>query len=380
MIPIAGPSITEKEIEYVRQAVADSWYGNAGSWVRRFEEAFAVHVSRGYGVATNSCTAALHLAMQAMDIGPGDEVIVPDITWIATAAPVRYVGATPVFADVNARSWCLDTDSVEANITPRTKAIIGVDLYGSMPNWSALTEIAQRHDLWLVEDAAQAMGSELYGKKAGWFGDVSVFSFHGTKTLTTGGEGGMLLTNNGTILEKARYYQNHCRDRQGRMFWNTDVGYKYKMTDMQAAMGCAQLERVDELVAMKTRIFGWYKTHLQAVGLLNLNMNVLTDVIKEFVNSYWMTTIDYKGMNSKISKEDLIVAMASVGIACRPFFYPLSSLTAFADLMQCRMFRHVGQANKVAYEISPQAINLPSALSLTEEDVVTVCQTLKGLL
>lgn len=380
MIPIAGPSVTEHEYKYVGQAMTDGWYTNAGDWVRRFEREMAKHCQRMCAVATNSCTAALHLALRAIDLRPGDQVIVPDSTWIATAAPVVYMGATPVFADIDPVTWCIDVNKVEQLITPRTRAIIGVDLYGALPDWGRLYDLAVRYKLWAIEDAAQAIGSTWNSKPAGYHGHISVFSFHGTKTMTTGGEGGMLLTDNPALEERIRYYQGHCRGPGSRMFWNTDVGYKYKMTDIQAAMGCAQLERLHELVDKKRQIHNWYRKHLDALNL-RPNMNASTSVLPKLYNSYWMTTVDYRGLSPK-PKEDVIAAMAQRGIACRPFFYPLSSLPAFADFPQCQVIRHSASrpVNVQAYSISPQAINLPSALCLTEEQVAEVCVAFKDCL
>src|SRR6266850_1354070 len=193
-IPVAGPSITQKEIDYVTDAVTNAWYGNANVYHDRFEKAFAEYLGLRYAMTLPSCTSAIHLALLALGVGPGDEVIVPDATWIASAAPITYVGATPVFADIDERTWCLSAKSFEACITSKTRAVIPVDLYGNIPDMDAIEGVARQHQIAIVEDAAEAIGSEYKGRKAGSFGDASVFSFHGSKTLTTG-EGGMLVTN-----------------------------------------------------------------------------------------------------------------------------------------------------------------------------------------
>ncbi|MDD1705619.1 MAG: DegT/DnrJ/EryC1/StrS family aminotransferase, partial [Methanoregulaceae archaeon] len=192
-IPISGPSITQKEVEYVTDAVRNAWYENANLFHERFEKAFAAYVGRLHAVTLPSCTSGIHLSLAALGISRGDEVIVPDVTWIASAAPVSYVGAMPVFADIDPETWCISAESLNACITTRTKAIIPVDLYGSMPDMDAIREIAGEHDLAVIEDAAEAIGSEYHGKRAGSFGDTGTFSFHGSKTLTTA-EGGMLVT------------------------------------------------------------------------------------------------------------------------------------------------------------------------------------------
>src|SRR6186997_3303179 len=198
-IPIAGPSITQKEIDYVTEAVKTAWYDGANVFHARFERAFAAHCGRRHAVCLPSCTSGLHLALLALGVGPGDEVIVPDATWIASVAPVCYVGATPVFADIDAQTWCLSSDAFEAAVTPRTKAAIVVDLYGSMPDWSRISEIASRSSITLIEDAAEAIGSLWRDRPAGSFGVMSAFSFHGSKTLTTG-EGGMLVLDDARLL------------------------------------------------------------------------------------------------------------------------------------------------------------------------------------
>src|SRR5690349_1497383 len=200
-IPIAGPSITQKEIDYVSEAVKSAWCDGANVLHERFERAFAAYWGRRHAVSLPSCTSALHLALLTLGIGEGDEVIVPDATWIASVAPVRYVGATPIFADIDAQTWCLSPEAFEAAITPRTKAAIVVDLYGSMPDWDHLKEIASRNGVALVEDAAEAVGSRWRDRVAGSFGEMSAFSFHGSKTLTTG-EGGMLVLDDDRLLER----------------------------------------------------------------------------------------------------------------------------------------------------------------------------------
>ncbi|MBE9572603.1 MAG: DegT/DnrJ/EryC1/StrS family aminotransferase, partial [Proteobacteria bacterium] len=233
-IPVSGPWITQKEIDYVADAAANAWYENANMYHERFEKAFAEYLGVKYAVTLPSCTSALHLSLLALGMGPSDEVIVPDVTWIASAAPIIYVGATPVFADMDEKTWCMSVESFEECITPKTKAIIPVDLYGGVPDWDRILEIASRHNIAVIEDAAEAIGSEYKGKKAGVFGDTGTFSFHGSKTMTTG-EGGMLVTDNRDIFERVLFLRDHGRKPGDVMFFNAEVGYKYKMSSMQAA-------------------------------------------------------------------------------------------------------------------------------------------------
>ncbi|NLW77105.1 MAG: DegT/DnrJ/EryC1/StrS aminotransferase family protein, partial [Methanomicrobiales archaeon] len=207
-IPVAGPSITQKEIGYVTDAVTNAWYEKANMYHEKFEQAFQNYIGSEYSIALPSCTSALHLSLLAIGIGPGDEVIVPDCTWIATAAPIFYVGATPVFADIDKNTWCLSEESLQECITPNTKAVIPVDLYGGMPDYRVISEIGHDHDIMIIEDAAEAIGSEYNGKKAGSFGLTGCFSFHGSKTLTTG-EGGMLVTEDKAVYDRAQFLRDH---------------------------------------------------------------------------------------------------------------------------------------------------------------------------
>ena len=249
-IPVAGPSITQKEIDYVAEATLGDWYENAGRFNARFERAFADHVGVRHAISLPSGTSAIHLSLAALGIGRGDEVVVPDATWIASAAPVTYVGAVPVFADIDPFTWCLDSDSFATCITPRTRAVIPVDLYGGMPDMEAINRIAGDKGIAVIEDAAQAIGSQYRGRRAGAFGDAGIFSFHGSKTLTTG-EGGMMVSDRDDLYERARVLSDHGRPPGDRIFMNSEVAFKYKMSSMQAALGLAQLERIEELTARK---------------------------------------------------------------------------------------------------------------------------------
>ncbi len=369
-IPVSGPWITQKEIDYVTDAVTNAWYGNANIWHVRFEKAFAEYIGVRHAISLPHCTAAIHLSLLALNVGPDDEVIVPDATWIASAAPVTYVGATTVFADIDPRTWCLDAAAFEACVTPRTKAVIPVDLYGNMPDMTAIREVARRHSVAIIEDAAEAIGSEFGGKRAGSFGDTGVFSFHGSKTLTTG-EGGMLVTDRDDIRARVLFLRDHGRPPGDRLFYNTEVAYKYKMSSMQAALGAAQLERVEELITRKREIFSWYSEELAGLSGVTLNYEA-----PETRNTYWMITAVWDE-RFVLTKEQLMAELSAAAIDCRPFFHPLSSLPAYAQSPQAEAAR---QRNRVSYAIAPRAINLPSALNLTREKVHRVCMTLKDIL
>lgn len=367
-IPVAGPWITEAEVSAVARAAREEWYADAGHSVRAFEAAFAARHGRRYAIALPSCTAALHLALVALGIGPGDRVAVPELTWIASAAPVTYVGAEPVFVDVNPQTWCMDTDAF-AEIAPDVRAVIPVDLYGGTPDFDAIEAIAATHGVHVLEDAAQAVGTTWRGRPAGQFGVASAFSFHGSKTLTTG-EGGMLVTDDAALHERGRFLANHGRHSHDTSFISAEIAFKYQMTSMQAAMGLAQLERLDELVARKREIFGWYEEGLEPLrGRLALNAEP-----PGLHNSYWMVTVvlDDAPVRDKFA---LVAHLDARGIDARPMFSALSSLPAYAGAGDRS---RAAVRNRVAYDIGPRGVNLPSGLNLTPELVARVCAAVSG--
>jgi perosamine synthetase len=369
-IPVAGPSITQKEIDYVTDAVTNAWYSNANVYHERFQKAFADYLGRRYAIALPSCTSAIHLSLLALGIGPGDEVIVPDATWIASAAPITYVGATTVFADMDEDTWCLSASSFEECITSRTKAVIPVDLYGNMPKIDEILEVAERHGIAVIEDAAEAAGAEYRGKKAGSFGDTGVFSFHGSKTLTTG-EGGMLVTDRDDIYHRALFLRDHGRTPGDSLFWNKEVAHKYKMTSMQAALGLAQLERLDELMVRKREIFDCYKRQLSDLPGLTLNPE-----LPYSKNAFWMITA-VLDPDLGIEKNYLQTELSKQNIDSRPFFHPLSSIPAYHDSPQAQAAR---ERNSVSYRICPYGLNLPSALNLTEEKIRIVSDVFRSII
>lgn len=369
-IPVAGPSISKKEIAYVTDAIRNGWYEHANDYILSFEKAFAQYLGRKYAISLPSCTSALHLSLLALDIKQGDEVIVPDATWIASAAPVSYVGATPVFADIDPQTWCLSAETIQVCITPKTKAIIVVNLYGHMPEWNAILKLAKKHNIAVIEDAAESIGSQYQDKLSGTFGITSCFSFHGSKTLTTG-EGGMLVTDDEHIYKRCAQLRDHGRAPGDIMFQNLEVGYKYKMSPLQAALGLAQLERVEELVQKKRQIFGWYQKYLKNIKQLTLNPHSETTY-----NSYWMSTLVWD-KNLPLDKPSVVRALAERNIASRPFFDPLSSLPAYAHLPDIARYK---KQNLHSYDIAARAINLPSALCLKQTEVKQVAEALREII
>ncbi|GCE36411.1 Bacillosamine/Legionaminic acid biosynthesis aminotransferase PglE; 4-keto-6-deoxy-N-Acetyl-D-hexosaminyl-(Lipid carrier) aminotransferase [Rhodococcus wratislaviensis] len=365
-IPVAGPWVTDLEVQYVAEAAANDWYDNAGQSVDRFETEFADYLGIDFAAAVPHCTSALHLAMLALDIGPGDEVIVPESTWVATAAPIDYVGATPVFADIDPTTWCLSPDSLEKCLSPRTKAIVTVDLYGGIPDMEAIA--ARAAGIPVIEDAAQAIGAFAQDRAAGTLGEIGTFSFHGTKTVTTG-EGGMAVTSRSDLFERISRLRDHGRTPAGHRYFVTDeLGFKYRMSSLQAAFGRAQLARIDELVGKKRQIFEWYEKRLG--GVPGLRLNSRQDGVQ---NTFWMVTV-VVDRSYGLSTRRLMELFDLQMVDTRPFLPPLSSLPAFSEYdTSTTAARH----NRTAYDIASRAINLPSALRITEEQVDKVCDLLQ---
>jgi perosamine synthetase len=351
------PSITELEVRYATDAAQNGWGARCYEYITRFEEAFKQHLGVKYAIATSSCTGALHMGMAALGIGPGDEVIMADTNWIATAAPIVHLGATPVFVDILPDSWCIDPILAEAAITPRTKAIIAVHLYGNLCEMDQLIAIGEKHGIPVIEDAAEAIGSVYHGKRAGSMGKFGTFSFHGTKTITTG-EGGMFVTNDAALYEHVLTLSNHGRVRgQTKQFWPDMVGFKYKMSNIQAAIGCAQIERIEELTRRKREIFSYYRERLAKLPGVSINPETLDTVI-----GAWMPTIVFDP-STGVTREKLQEAFAADDIDARVFFHPLSSLPMFKKMPR----------NSHAWSIPCRAINLPSYHEITDADMDRVC-------
>lgn len=368
-IPVAGPWVTDLEVRYVAEAAANDWYREAGRSVGQFESEFADYLGLKHAAAVPHCTSALHLAMLALDVGPGDEVIVPESTWVATAAPIAYVGATPVFADIESDTWCVSAESVAQRIGPRTKAIVTVDLYGSTPDMTAVRAAAG--EIPIIEDAAQSIGGRFQEQRTGTLGDLGTFSFHGTKTLTTG-EGGMVVTDRTDLFDKIARLRDHGRTAGDfRYFVTEQLGYKYRMSSLQAAFGRAQLSRVDELIDKKRQIFEWYEQRLADVPGLSLNHRK-----NGVYNTFWSVTI-VLDPSYGLSTRQLMESFDRQLVDTRPFFPPLSSLGAFSAY---DTVVGAAQRNPVAYDIADRSINLPSALILSEDQVDRVCAVLQAIL
>lgn len=347
------PSITELEVSYATDAARNGWGDRCYEYINRFEEMFSRHLGVKHAIATSSCTGALHMGLAALGVGPGDEVIMADTNWIATAAPIVHLGAKPVFVDILPDSWCINPELAEAAITSRTKAIIAVHLYGNLCEMDQLLAIGQKHDIPIIEDTAEAIGSVYHGKRAGSLGKFGTFSFHGTKTMTTG-EGGMFVTDNDELYETVLTLSNHGRARgQTKQFWPDMVGFKYKLSNIQAAIGCAQLERIEELIARKREIFQIYANAI--IELPGVSMNPEKPAT---VNGYWMPTVVF-APESGVTLRKLHTAFATKNVDARVFFRPLSSLPMFESLAE----------NIYSWSIPERAINLPSYHEISTDDL-----------
>ncbi len=357
------PSITDLEVSYATDAAENGWGDQCYAYINRFEALFKQHLGVSYAIATSSCTGALHMGIAALGIGPGDEVIMADTNWIATASPIVHLGAKPVFVDILPDSWCIDPEEAEAAITPRTKAIVAVHLYGNLCEMDRLLAIGEKYGIPIIEDAAEAIGSVHDGRRAGSMGAFGAFSFHGTKTLTTG-EGGMFVTNDADLYERVLTLSNHGRTRgQTKQFWPDMVGFKYKMSNIQAAIGCAQMERIDSLIQRKREVFRAYQENLAALQGVVMNPEA-----EGTVNGVWMPTAVFAAGTS-VTREALEAAFAAENIDARVFFWPLSSLSMFESV----------ETNLNAWDIPNRAVNLPSYHDLGEaeqERIVAVIRVL----
>ena len=317
---------------------------------------------------TPNCTTAIHLLLTALGIKEGDEVIVPECTWIATAAPITYLKATPVFCDIEPINWCLAPDSVRKYITKKTKAIIAVDLFGNMPYMDDITAIANEYGIPLIEDSAEALGSVYKGVKAGKFGIGSVFSFHRTKTIATG-EGGMLLLDDEELYNRCMFLRDHGRKRDGLMYFNYEVTYKYMPFNLQASLGYAQFKRIDELIKIKRFILEGYRKYLADVEDIQFN-----EEPEGGINGAWVTGLVF-GRSHNITKLEAMDKMHEYGIPPRPFFYPLSCLPAYPGYKEI-----YEPKNPVAYDISARGVNLPCAMNLTDEQIKFIAEGIKKML
>lgn len=359
-IPYAKPSITQLEIDFVNDAVTNGWGENRNLYIDMFERRFAEHLNVKFAIATSSCTGALHMGLSALGIGSGDEVLLADSNWIATVAPVSHLGATPVFVDVLRDSWCLDPMLVEQAITQNTKAIIATHLYGNLASMNELLSIGMQFGIPVIEDSAEAIGSKYFGNRAGSLGQFGVFSFHGSKTISTG-EGGMFVTSDAELYEKVLTLSNHGRERnESRMFRPSVVGFKYKMSNIQAALGCAQLMRFNDLVGKRQETLDFYKRELLALGNILMNPEQVG-----CENGAWMPTVVFE--DNQYLCQRVFESLRIGGIDARPFFAPLNQIGVFLE----------SERNKNSIQLSTCGINLPSFFDISASECEKVVELIK---
>ncbi len=360
---MARTAIGQREKELVRQCLDTGWISSAGEFIPRFEQEFADFCGTAQGVSAMNGTCALHLALAALGIGPGDEVLVPSLTFVATANAVAHAGAKPVFVDSERRTWNIDPDALETTITPQCKAVIAVHLYGHPADMPAIMDVAERCGLAVIEDAAEAHGAEIEidgeWRRVGSMGRVGCFSFYGNKILTTG-EGGMLVTDDQALAEKAAWLRGHAMDK-ARPYWHSEIGFNYRMTNLQAALGLGQLERVNEILEGKLQVARLYAEGLAGVPGLS---HPPTEAWAK--NVYWMYSLLVND-DFPASRDGLRQAMDEAGIDTRPFFHPLHTLPPYDH----------GLKLPVCEDLARRGLNLPSGPDISADEIGRVCQAIR---
>jgi perosamine synthetase len=355
-IPVYRPSLLGNEKKYVDECMDSTWISSRGKFVGQFEEKFSEFVNVNHAATVCNGTVALHLALLALGIGPGDEVIVPSLTYIASVNAITYVGATPIFADSLHSTWQINPEEIETLISPRTKAVMVVHLYGQACDMDLIVKIAHKNDIYIVEDCAEAFGTLYKGSHVGTFGDISTFSFFGNKTITTG-EGGMVVSNDLTLIDRARHFRGQGLATH-REYWHDVIGYNYRMTNIAAAIGVAQLERANELIERKREIANLYKN---GMGALPLEFH---QEAPNTLHSYWMISIL---VNNPSQRDELRQHLKVRGIETRPLFYPIHTMPMYSS-----GFRSL----RVADDISRRGINLPSWPDLSQDQIAEIISSI----
>ncbi|GAB6282468.1 MAG: GDP-perosamine synthase [Ignavibacterium sp.] len=368
-IPVCEPFLDGNERKYILDAVESGWISSAGKYIAKFENAFAEYCGVKHGVAVCNGTAALHIALTALGIGKGDEVIIPNFTMIASAFSVCYTGAVPVFVDAEPATWNIDVNNIEEKITPKTKAIMAVHIYGHPCDMAPIIEIARKYNLKVIEDAAEVHGAEYKGKKCGNLGDISAFSFFANKIATTG-EGGMVLTNDDGLAEKCRYYKNLCFPLDGqRNYIHNDIGFNYRMSNLHAAIGLAQVEKLEFYIQKRRRNNSLYKEYLKDVSGLTLQLEQ-----KYAKNVYWMNGIIVNEKEFGMSRDTLMLKLKEKGIDTRLFFAGMHKQPALVDY-GC----NVSGDYPVSDYLEHNGCYLPSGSNLGENDIENICQQIKEI-
>ena len=362
-LPLAIPDLSGNEEKYLNSCLKSSWISSKGIFIDRFEKKFAEFTDTKYAISTSNGTTALHLVLSALGCGPGDEVIVPDLTFVATANAVTYTGAKPVLADVERDSWSINIGEIRRKITGRTRGIIAVHLYGNPADMAELLAIAGEYNLWVIEDAAEAHGAgiKIAGRwqKVGSIGIAGIFSFYGNKIITCG-EGGMVTTDNRDLAEKMKILRDHGQD-PGKRYYHPVVGYNYRLTNMQAAIGLAQLERINHFLKAKEKIAARYRQKLKRVAGLKFQEQ---NPGKKSVCWLFSMTVEAP---YKLTRDRLMDVLVKNGIECRPFFHPLHTMPPY----------HEKKAYKEAEFLAGHGINLPSFVTITDSQIERVTEIIK---
>ena len=363
-LPVMEPSLGGNELKYASDCITSGWISSQGEYVGRFEKAFCEFGDAQHSLCVSSGTTALHLALVALGIGPGDEVIVPNLTFAATANVVMHCGARPVFADVSRATWTVTAADIEPRITPRTKAIIPVHLYGHPCDMDPILELAKRHGLKVIEDAAEALGAEYKGRKVGTLGDVGCFSFFANKVITTG-EGGMTTTNDRALHEHMQVLRDHGMQKS-RRYWHLFPGFNYRMTNLQAAIGLAQMERIDAFLDNRQQVARRYNERLGALDGI-----ILPPEAEWARNIYWLYSILIDEQRAGVTRDQIAARLGTHGIDSRPFFYPVNIMPPYE------------WANAESYPvtewISARGLSLPTSKSMSVEDVDRVCTEIEAI-
>lgn len=362
-IAFAGPWITQKEVDYVLDAVKHGFYETFDKDIRALEKTVCEYLGVRYAVPTHCCTLAMHLACSSLGLGPGDEVICTDFSWVATAYSIVYTGATPVFVDIEPGTWCISPQAIREAVTEKTKAIMLVHSFGVPANMTEIMAIAEEHNLRIIEDAAPSLGAKHQGRKTGTFGDFGCFSFQGAK-IAVSGEGGILVTDNEELFHKAHHLAEMGRNDEVMRFWSDTVGYQYTIANLTAALARAQVERIEELVEKKRQIYSWY-----AKGLGNHpRLAFVTERVGDKANYCYPST--FIEDITREGRDEIVAKLAALNIHARPAFPRMSAFPTLKQRFQ----------NPVAARVAKQGISLPSAANLTAEDITYVCRSLSGML
>jgi perosamine synthetase len=356
--PVYQPLLSGNEKKYVNECLDSTWISSKGKFIAEFEDGFRSYIGARHAATVANGTVAIHLALLALGIGPEAEVIVPTLTYVASVNAIAYTGATPVFCDSLKSTWQMDPDDVRRKITPRTRAILAVHLYGQPCEMEELVKMAREHNLFLVEDCAEAFGTYYKGRHVGTFGDIGTFSFFGNKTITTG-EGGMVVTGDDTLHDRMTHFKGQGLAKY-REYWHDVIGYNYRMTNICAAIGLAQLEQADSIIVQKRQIAEWYKHELKGSPL------TFQEEMGDVQHSYWMVSIL---VPDAADRDPLRNALRQEGIETRPVFFPVHSMPMYSSAFQ----RH-----PVAENIGWRGINLPSYPALDEASVKEICSVIRG--